>query len=438
MKFKVNKIAAAVAVGLGTSVVGMNVAQADELLFPNMVTSNAVTTILSVINNDDRVAVRTLHYRYYYKTDDVSKISMCEEVNYNQPTSPNDIVTFDIGGVFGDSRGVLFEPARTKAVYDKDFAVFRNLKPVRAFGMVDNTSQGFFPGANIEGEAFIIEFAQGSVWGYEGYNSADILGSVGGAIVKANPFDFSDRVENNGEVMVEPGTGLPVGTAIPADRYWVPMAVMPWAGNIQTALFVTPVATDQRAGTWSTNVQLAVIDPGNTGLDVMYDRDENPYSGRRGATVTCVARIEVKDLITAATQQFLKDSGGWTHVIVSAPNAVQAPPPRLSTGQAVVMKLEYNDKAPATIDGKPSGSESWNNSIWLRRSYRESVPRIPFPGAPANVTYIPTFDVPSADELNSPYPLVYDAAAKSAGLPWPPLYGADATPYATKAACGKQ
>jgi len=433
MKFKVNKIAAAVAMGLGTSVVGMNVAQADELLFPNLVASNAVTTILSVINNDDRTTVKSLHYRYYYKTDDVNKNSLCEEVNYSQPTSPNDIVTFDIGGVFGDSKGVLFESGRSKAVYDKDFAVFRNFKPVRAFGLVDNTNQGFVPGANIEGEAFIIEFSQGSVWGYEGYNSADILGSSAGVIVKANPFDFSDRVENNGEVMVQPGSG----SSLVADSYWAPIAVMPWSGNVKTALFVTPVATDQRSGTFSATVALAVIDPANTGLDVMYDRDENPYSGRVSKTVTCVARIEVQDLISSATQQFLKDSGGWSNVIVGGANAVQAPAPRVSTGQAVVMKLEYNDTAPAELDGKSTGSASWNNGIWLRKGYRESVARIPFPGAPASVTYLPTFDVPSGEELNSPYPLTDVAAAQKAGLQWPPAYGASAAPYAPYA-CGKQ
>ena len=99
MKFKLNKIAAAMAVGLGTSVVGMNVAQADEILFPYVVASDTVTTILSVINDDD-FTVPSLHYRYYYQTNNGAP---CAEANYKQPTSKNDVVTFDIGGVFGDS-----------------------------------------------------------------------------------------------------------------------------------------------------------------------------------------------------------------------------------------------------------------------------------------------------------------------------------------------
>ncbi|HRZ07146.1 MAG TPA: hypothetical protein P5102_13545 [Candidatus Competibacteraceae bacterium] len=429
MKFKLNKIAAAMAVGLGTSVVGMNVAQADAILFPNMVTSDAVTTILSVINNDDRTSVKTLHYRYYYKADP-APTSACEETNYLQPTSPNDIVTFDIGGVFGDSKAVLFEPARAKAVYDKDFAVFRNLKPVRAIGLIDNTAAGFVPGADLAGEAFIIEFSQGAVWGYDAYNPAAILGSTDGVIAPALPFDFSDRVENNGEVLVQPFSG----SSPNPDSYWVPTAVMPWSGDIQTALFVTPVTTDMLVDNQNNfltvGVTLAVDDPANIGLDVMYDRDENPFSGRRSVAVTCVARVELKDLVTVATRQFLQDSGGWTHIIVGTP-AVAA---RRNVGQAIVMKLEYNDKAPADLDGKPTGSASWNNAIWLRKGFRESLDRIPFPGAPNGVVYLPAFDIAVGDDLNAPYPLVDTKLAASAKLPWPPAYGADPTPYARFAA----
>lgn len=404
MKFKVNKIAAAVAVSLGTSVVGMNAAQADEVFFPNLVASDAVTTILSVINDDD-FSVPDLHYRYYYQTTNGAP---CAEANYKQPTSKNDIVTFDIGGVFGDSKGVLFEPAPAKAKYDKSFAIFKNVKPVRAFAVVDNNDV-FFPGQGIDGEAFLIEFSQGSVWGYPGYNAAEIVGWQDGQVVVANPYDFSDRVENNGEVLV------PTPAGSDPDNYGVPIAVMPWSGNIQTALFVTPVSTNQLSGNISATVGLVVNDPSNVAPDVMYDRDENPFSGARLATVTCVGRVNVPNLVSTATQQFLEESGGWSNVVVTA-------------GQAVVMKLEYNDTAPAELDGKPTGSGSWNNGYWLRKGIRESVPRITTDiTGPAK--WMPVFEVPRDQTLNSPYPLVDVAAALKKGLPWPPAYGASALPY---------
>jgi len=401
MKFKVNKIAAAVAVSLGTSVVGMNAAQADEILFPNLVASSSVTSILSVINDDD-YTVPDLHYRYYYQA---SNGTPCAEANYKQPTSKNDVVTFDVGGVFGDSKGVLFEPASTKAKYDKSFAIFKNVKPVRAFAIVDN-NDAFFAGQGIEGEAFLIEFTQGSVWGYQAYNAADIVGWQNGNVVVANPYDFSDRVENNGEVLVPtPAGGDP-------DNYGVPIAVMPWSGNVQTALFITPVATNQLNGSLKATVGLAVNDPSNPAPDVMYDRDENPYSGAKLATVTCVGRVNVPSLVSTATQQFLENTGGWSNVVVTS-------------GQAVVMKLEYNDTAPAELDGKSTGSGSWNNGYWLRKGIRESVART---GAGA-VKSMPIFAVPKDQSLNSPYPLVDVAAAVKKGLPWPPAYGSDPLPY---------
>ena len=50
MRFKMNKLAAAVAVTMGVSAVGVSTAQADEILFPYVVASDTVTTLISTIN----------------------------------------------------------------------------------------------------------------------------------------------------------------------------------------------------------------------------------------------------------------------------------------------------------------------------------------------------------------------------------------------------
>lgn len=413
MSFKVNKIAAAVAVSLGTSVVGMNVAQADEILFPSVGVSATVTTILSVIN-DDEVAAGNLHYRYYYKNaltggGAPNTTGVCQEADYLQATSRNDIVTFDVSGHFGDAKGVLFEPTGS-ARYNKSFAIFKGLPATRAFAIVDNNT-AFTAGNALYGEVFAIEFTGGSVWGYQAYNSAEILGTdAAGDVVVGNPYDFSDRVENDGEVLV------PTPTDANPDNYWVPIAIMPWSGNVQTALFVTPIATTapyQLSGSNTATVALAVNDPANPAFDVMYDRDENPYSGAVPAPVTCVGRLNVPDLISTATRQFVQDSGGWSNVGILA-------------GQATVLKLEYNDTAPADLDGQPTGSASWNNGFWLRQGIRESVARTAVPGS--TVKYMPVFDIPRGQTLNSPYPLI-DITKTTADLPFPPVYGAPALPY---------
>ena len=412
MKFKMNKIAAAVAVGLGTSVVGTNVAQADEILFPYLVASDTVTSILSVINDDD-FAVPDLHYRYYYKRAEAGNGADCVEANYRQPTSENDVVTFDISGHFGDAKGVLFEPT-TSTRYDKSFAVFRTIKPVRAFGIIDNNGR-FFAGQGIEGEAFIIQYTEGAVWGYRAYNAAGIVGWNGNNVVASNPYDFSDRGEINGEVLVAPPEGT---SALGAENFWAPIAIMPFAGEVTTRLFVTPIATEspyQLGGATAATIGLQVNDPFNFSPDVMYDRDENPFSGQIEQPVVCVGAVNVPNMISEATQQFLRTSGGWSNVGVRK-------------GQAVVIKLEFNDNVPSDLDGKPSGGNSFNNGYWVRKGIRESLPRVAIPSVTGPAIWMPVFEVPKDQTLNAPYPLV-NVNSLPADLPWPPKQGASAVPY---------
>lgn len=424
MKFKVNKIAAAVAVSLGTSVVGMNAAQADEILFPYVVNSTTVTTILSVINDDD-FTIGDLHYRYYYKAGPaaVSNTTACQEVDIIRTTSDNDIVTFDVGGPYGDAQGVLFEPEQVNAEYDGSFGVFRSpdLKPVRAFAIVDNNNFGFI-GQNVWGEAFIIQFTEGSVWGYGAYDAAHIL--VDGGII--NPYEFSDRTEKAGEVLVAPPRGAIV------DDFAAPIAVMPFA-EVSTTLFVTPIATTlnnppanplfQLRGDLTAVIAAVVNDPSNFVLDVMYDRDENPVSGAVPQPVVCVGAVPIPSLISAAARQFV-ENGGWTNVVVLPRPAED--PPQARTNQAVVIKLEYNDRPPATLDGKPAGGGTYNNSIWLRKGFRESMARQLLAGH-GSWPIMGVFAVPG--ENSSPFPVIDSDLAAAANLPVLPPEGATGIDY---------
>lgn len=407
MRFRVTKIAAAVAVSLGT-VVSMNVARADEVLFPYFVNSSTVTTILSVINTDSDATIKRLHYRYFYKQVDTGG---CVEVDYRQPTSPHDVVTFDTGGVFGDSKGVLFEPAASQrnAVYDKTFAVFKNVKPVIGFALVDNNDQ-FQVGDQVRGEAIVLEFQTGSAWGYRAYTPSRLYSVTPGVAVLnvLNTFDFTDRVETEGEVLVPtPAGGNP-------DNYWVPVQIFPFDQAV-TRYFVTPIGTTaplyQLTGNATATIGLVVSDPGSSSFDVAYDRDENPISGRVPQTVTCVGRVDTitypsgapSPLITTAAQQFLLN-GGWSNVAIT-------------NGQATVFKLEFNPLSPSSLDGKPING-SFNNSVWLRKGIRESIARTPAVvanGQPAIAVY-QVGGSSSAVDINSPYPVFRDGNATATGL----------------------
>ncbi|MCK7491823.1 MAG: hypothetical protein MZW92_09295 [Comamonadaceae bacterium] len=174
MKFKVTKIATAVAAGLGVSVAGMNVARADAVLFPYFAVSSTVTSVVTSINLARQGAVssvnpQTLHYRLYYKrgANADSLTAECEEFDVRRITSPNDVVTFDLLGKYGDELGVIGEPAnrQQKANYtaeNRDFALMDELTPARGFMIIDNDEAVNLPfEQSLFGEIMVIDYRRG-------------------------------------------------------------------------------------------------------------------------------------------------------------------------------------------------------------------------------------------------------------------------------------
>jgi hypothetical protein len=394
MKFKATKIATAVAAGLGISMVGMNAAQADSILFPHFVLSPTVTTILSVIN-DDFSNLEELHYRYYYKNGSANGAA-CQEFDFWNPTSENDIVTFDMGAHFSgdDAQGVLFEPSSTNVKYVDDFAVLGRTQPVpptRGYVLVDNSPRNPsapFPAAQarLAGEAIVIEFTSGSAWGYNAYNPSGIWGFTPpanpqgvGELFLLNAYDFSDRVEVNGEVLVAP----PADTANIDQKanFWVPMAIMPWE-QIQSALLVTAVSTNMGTnGAYNQSTTLKLRGTAEGADRIMFNRDERAYSGPGNASVTCVGRIEVEDMVGEIVRQSTPE-GGWSNLTVTS-------------GQAIVFKAEINADLPVATG-------TFNNIYQLRKGFRESLVRsedsIPAaPTSPRNWNYLPVFEIPGLD-----------------------------------------
>lgn len=290
MKFKTKKIATAVAASLGLSVVGMSAAKADSILFPHFVLSPTVTTVLSVINDNFTAAgASNLHYRYYYKDVGAAGAATapCKEYDFWNPTSTNDIVTFDMGanpGFNSDAKGVLFEPNSTNARYVDDFAVLGRTTPVpptRGFVVVEN--RGFnptdipVPTAKLAGEAIVIEFVSGSAWGYQAYNAADMWGFVAPNLILLNANDFSDRVEVNGGVLTTPIRNTP-----PEEQkasYWAATSIMPW--DIMTsALLVTAASVNMGPdGSYAQTTSLKLRGTAQGADRIMFNRDERAYSG---------------------------------------------------------------------------------------------------------------------------------------------------------------
>jgi len=407
MRFKMNKLAAAVAATMGVSAVGVGTAQADEILFPYVVASNTVTTLVSTINVFEDFfsgpSADQLHYRYYYKNgaNAESNTAGCAEVNERLPSSPNDIVTFDVAERFGiNNLGIIFEDAaasRNVNYGNKSFSLLNITLPVRAFLVVDNndffTGAGLFSTADsVAGEAIILEYVTGAAWGYSAYNAAGLYSGTPGTPFRENLYDFSDAVETAGEVIA---------------NSFVPVALAPFTatgGEFVTKFFVTPIDASARdeAGRWvpgnqlqgnlNARIRLAVQDPASATQDVMFDRDELPVSGQVPQNVVCVGAVEASTMLSEGALNRVPD-GGWSNLVVdSGTLAVNA------TDEAVVIKLEYNP-APLDLDQDESTVPVVgviNNAIWLRKGIRESI----------RAATQPRLQVYQADlDLNSPAPI---------------------------------
>lgn len=404
MKFKATKIATAVAAGLGVSAMGMNVAQADEILFPYFYVGDTVTSIVTVINNAGTSpgGLNTLlHYRLWFKeggsADNLT--ATCRHGDQRRVTSLHDVVTFDLSGKFGDNLGVLAEPAnrQIRADYDNagsSFAFMENaVKPARGFMVVDNNLINGAEGT-LAGEIFMMDFVEGAVWGYAAYNAAP----------SGQAYDFQDYNETQGEVLAGPAAfatpelanSLANGHSPP-----VPVGIMPVAsaltdGDVFTRFFVTPInhsvltrvagggagwvfGNGQLQPNLTTRVGLSVRPYTGVQLDTAFDRDELPVSAGQLQDVTCVGAVRVEDFFSSITVGDFGAYGGWTGFRVTKPGALVttateggvtiATGRTLNTNQAIVTKLEYNPVG--TFIGN-NFKGAFNNSIWLRRGHRES------------------------------------------------------------------
>lgn len=356
--FAKSTLASAVAAALGVSAVG--IAHADSVFFPQVVLSDTVTTIVSVVNtsadnwNQSGTATGTnLHYRFYYKSGALAgdQTAVCEEYNEYLPTSQNDIQTIDLSGYFGkDTAGVLFNDPSINNKWKasgRDYALGRNVTPARGYLYVDN--QGSDAVESLSGEAFVFEFGSGAAWGYEAYNRDGLphTGPNGGS-------DYSAFASES-----------------PAN-----VSIMPF-DEITTAFFVTPVDFDQAPD--FTNNYRARIELVTTQRGDLYDRDENLVSGTVVQDVVCVARINAEDMLTDGTLARLVDGGwgklwnyrqvkvgsDWVPAVfdTSVSSGLSAAPSKFASDDgAVVIKLEYN--LGGTFNKEKVGG-TYNNSLLI-------------------------------------------------------------------------
>lgn len=372
---KLNKIAVGVALAAGT----MAAQAADVLLFPYVVSGGSVTTLVSVINTDDGVtdpaayyngngsaiggfgaANRFLHWRYHIKTADTLAASCLENDGYF-PTSPLDLVTYDVSGTRGQG-GVMFNDPSSNNNWQAAGPLNQlsaiTLNGQRGVLFVHNAgTTGLTAAPELAGEALVVEFDTGAAWGY-----AAVPSSVAGVSTAAD-FDFSPA---------GPG-GAAIGPI--ADR----VTIMPM-NEVTTRFFVTPVndpaaATPTASMLAANGLDVAGFGGLRTRVDLLpltgsirvVSRDEGGISG--GVTpqdVTCVGPVDASTLITAANiLNYANPQGGWANMVSAAPvvGAADLAANIRPTANAAAIKLEFRPAGAGGQFNMDAGVGAFNSAF---------------------------------------------------------------------------
>jgi hypothetical protein len=350
------KLTVAIAIAVGASAAAIGSASAGQLFFPQAVVSDTVTTVVSVINTkeatDPRVA-ETLHYRYYYKVYDPAIFAdehefneyYCEETNRYLPTSKYDIQTIDLAGAITepDAQGVMFNDPSVNNQWEGrgDYAMARTVgKPHRGYLVVEHSEDMNVSDAGLYGEAVVFEFGSGAAWGYQGFWKD---GGEGDAC------DFSRASSNSpSHVAIFPFDADTVST-----RFQV------------TPLYDTDGVPDVCPDDMNDNSAYIELEADYGNNVVMFDRDENPFSGAKKKEIVCVGSVLASELVTEGTVASVAD-GGWTGVV----NYAKIERPDGSTYEiepaALIFKLEFG----LTEDISGGAPGIYNNAFYLHPAFQ--------------------------------------------------------------------
>lgn len=361
--------------------INVDKAGADAIMFPWIVQSNSISTLVSVVNTaqgnpdfEERV-----HLQYWMKnpagahpTPDVNdQENTCTELDFKVIVSKDDMFTFDTSGKIGGGKP-LFGDANTVPV-SVDSLDMNAVGPRRAFLLVDNnTAQNFAAvGSNVDGtlygEAIVLEIASGAAWGYIAYNP-----SGGETSTQSSAIYFNDGNDLQGEV---------IGETEVTQTVLMPIKAM------DTKFFLTPVdvsdsgehaTINQRVGNANTKVQLCIDPedrtdvPSNTTCQEpgIYDNEEGPVSSSVNKNIVCTSADSLEVLMGGGFTSFRDTNGqGWAYVVTNLGDVDRTG--LVGNGAAtvdnpstdmIIGRLEYQTANIQGIGG------TVNNFAWLRDS----------------------------------------------------------------------
>jgi hypothetical protein len=377
--------------------VGIKDAKADVLMFPWIVKSTAVSTIVSVVNTagiagtyEFQSVPFRLHYQYWYKNSTENlQTETCTNHSFKQFTSKDDIITFDAAGNLGNGRALFNDASPYDATQPMNLIADA---PRRAFLLVDNNTPAFvnFGDTNVDGtlygEALVLELSGGAAWGYIAYNA-----SGGDESSQTSPVSFTDGLDPLGEVIGGAVlTGAPnemeLGEVTQTTLYPVEMGT--------TRFFMTPVDSDigdldpnntvlcgtdgivnQRSGNINTRVMMVIDENfigGGAGLaGGIYDNDEEVLDFNNPKNIVCTSADDMDQLVSGGALSYLQTTGQQAWSFIATMNGTWDGPdfdicPDNPSTDMIIGKLEFTTTG-ITIAGTPING-TFNNFVWLRDS----------------------------------------------------------------------
>src|SRR4030042_2004596 len=329
-------------------------AKADQLMFPWILKSTAVSTLVSVVNTAGMTGTYEfmsvpfrLHYDYYYKATTANlQTETCINHSFKQYTSKDDIITFD-------------------------------------------------------GEAMFLELANGAAWGYIAYNA-----SPGPNPSQTSPVTCFDGQDDLGEV-VGGAQSVIAGIPIPNPHAGGERTQTVWLPDNMgtTRVFLTPmdtvvvvpsqlgcppeIAANQRQGNINTRVQLIVQQPDGTFVGGIYNNDEEILDFNNPKNIVCTSADNIDQLVAGGALNYLTTTGrqGWSFIGMldgtfdgpDADTCADNPALDMSIG-----KLEFTTTGvDFDNNGSIEMSGTFNNFVWLR----DRTTAVPGPGFGTNVIH---------------------------------------------------
>lgn len=323
----------------------IGIASAESILFPYIANNTGnLETLVTVINRAPGILagqVGQLHYRYLTKAVTGNETpDACAEYDFYKPTTPNDVVTFAVGGGIG-SGNALFNDL---TVYTAVIPGFNHNQgtPRRGYLMVTtanaNADITTADRLDLDGEAVLYDIVNGAMWGYRALLSNQEGAAPGFATVNSYVFGYqaANRDGTNLNAIVWGKDVLSEGATTNANaanaRFLQPVGILP-PNQFTTAFMVTPLVRvtnaaiaagdwDMRAAAANQQSRTRISMHDVNGPLGAYDRNENPVSAGAPVEVRCVARVDLTTIhgtVWFGPTGALYTQGGWGLVDLSDP-----------------------------------------------------------------------------------------------------------------------